>query len=168
VVDEAIFTTPAHPNWGGTALINPMGELIGLGSLQLEQAREKGRSEHLNMIVPTDVLKPILDDLLKYGRPNRPVRPWLGCYATQVEDKIVLVGLSNNGPAQRANLHTGDIVLEVAGQEVDDLADFFRGVWALGPAGVEVPLTIYRDGRTFEQKVVSGDRNTLLWKPRLH
>src|SRR6187549_108094 len=86
VLDEAIFTAPAHPNWGGTAVIGPAGELIGLGSLQLERAREKGQNEHLNMIVPIDDLKPILDDLLKFGRPNRPPRPWLGLYATEIED----------------------------------------------------------------------------------
>src|SRR3954470_2294890 len=90
VLDEAIFTAPAHPNWGGTAVIGPAGELIGIGSLQLEQAREGAPTEdHLNMIVPIDLLKPILDDLLTLGRPNRPPRPWLGLYATEVEDRVV-------------------------------------------------------------------------------
>jgi S1-C subfamily serine protease len=65
VLDEAIFTAPAHPNWGGTALIGPAGDLLGIGSLQLERARERGSNEHLNMIVPIDDLKPILDDLMK-------------------------------------------------------------------------------------------------------
>src|SRR5438105_15530224 len=81
VLDEAIFTSPAHPNWGGTALLGPSGELLGIGSLQLERAREKGPNEYLNMIVPIDDLKPILDEMLKFGRPNRPPRPWLGLYA---------------------------------------------------------------------------------------
>ena len=101
VLDEAIFTAPAHPNWGGTAVIGPAGELIGIGSLQLERARERGPNEHLNMIVPIDDLKPILDDLLKFGRPNRPPRPWLGLYATEIEDKIVVVGLASRGPRRR-------------------------------------------------------------------
>ena len=67
--------------------------------------------------------------------------------------------MSTSGPARRANLRTGDIVLAVAGDEVSDLAGFFRRVWSLGKAGVEVPLTVYRDGRTFEVRVASGDRN---------
>ena len=100
VLDEAIFTAPAHPNWGGTALIGPAGELLGIGSLQLERARERGAAEHLNMVVPIDLLKPILDDLLTYGRRNRPPRPWLGLYATEVEDAVVVVGLADRGPAQ--------------------------------------------------------------------
>src|SRR3954464_5382765 len=158
VLDEAIFTAPAHPNWGGTAVIGPKGDLIGIGSLQLEQPRENG-PEHLNMIVPIDLLKPILDDLLTLGRRNRPARPWLGLYATEVNNRVVVVGLSNRGPARKADLRTGDVVLEVGGGEVKDLAGLFRRIWSLGNAGVEVPMKIYRDGRTIELRVPSGDRN---------
>jgi S1-C subfamily serine protease len=167
VLDEAIFTAPAHPNWGGTAVIGPKGDLIGIGSLQLEQPRENG-TEHLNMIVPIDLLKPILDDLLTLGRRNRPARPWLGLYATEVNNRVVVVGLSNRGPARKADLRTGDVVLEVGGAEVKDLAGLFRSIWSLGNAGVEVPMKIYRDGRTIELRVPSGDRNRFLKGPRLH
>jgi S1-C subfamily serine protease len=168
VLDEAIFTSPAHPNWGGTALLGPAGDLLGIGSLQLERARERGDNEHLNMIVPIDDLKPILDDMLKFGRPNRPPRPWLGLYATEIENKIVVVGLASRGPARSADIRTGDIVLSVAGREVRELSTMFRKVWSLGHAGVEVPLLIYRDGRTFEVTVASGDRTRFLKGPSLH
>ncbi|MGB8103578.1 MAG: S1C family serine protease, partial [Pseudolabrys sp.] len=109
VLDEAIFTYPAHPNWGGTALISGTGKLIGIGSLQLERARG-GKNEHLNMVVPIDLLNPILDDLRKFGRVNRPVRPWLGLYSTEIEDKVVVVGIAPKGPAARAEIKTGDVV----------------------------------------------------------
>ena len=168
VVDEAIFTAPAHPFWGGTAMIGRAGELLGIGSLQVQQVRDTGTPEPLNMIVPIDILKPILEDLLTLGRPNRPPRPWLGLNATEIDDKIVVARVSTSGPARRANLRTGDIVLAVAGDEVSDLAGFFRRVWSLGKAGVEVPLTVYRDGRTFEVRVASGDRNRFLNGPSLH
>ena len=168
VLDEAIFTAPAHPFWGGTAMIGRAGELLGIGSLQVQQVRESGTPEPLNMIVPIDILKPILEDLLTLGRPNHPPRPWLGLNATEIDDKIVIARVSNGGPARRANLRTGDIVLAVADREVSDLAAFFRRVWSLGKAGVEVPLTIYRDGRTFEARVTSGDRNRFLKGPSLH
>jgi len=168
VLDEAIFTSPGHPNWGGTALIGPAGDLIGIGSLQLEQAGEGGRSEALNMIVPIDLLPPILDDLLAFGKPNRPPRPWLGLYATTVEDRVVVVGLATGGPAQRADLQSGDIVLAVDGAPVDELAGFFRRVWSRGEAGVAVPLTIYRDGRTLDLKVASADRNRFFKTQSLH
>jgi S1-C subfamily serine protease len=168
VLDEAIFTAPAHPFWGGTAMIGPAGELLGIGSLQVQQVRESGTPEPLNMIVPIDILKPILEDLLTLGRPNRPPRPWLGLNATEIDDKIVIARITNGGPARRANLRTGDIVLAVADREVNDLAAFFRRVWSLGKAGVEVPMTIHRDGRTFEARVTSGDRNRFLKGPSLH
>jgi len=168
VLDEAIFTTPAHPNWGGTALIGAGGDLLGIGSLQVQQSREGGKAEHLNMIVPIDLLKPVLDDLLTMGRPNRPPRPWLGLYATEIENRLVIAGLAGRGPAERAELHIGDIVLAVGGTQVHDLAGLFRRVWSLGHAGVEVPLTVYRDGRTFEVRVESSDRGRFLKAPSLH
>ncbi|HET9717998.1 MAG TPA: S1C family serine protease [Pseudolabrys sp.] len=167
VLDEAIFTFPAHPNWGGTALIAADGGLIGIGSLQLERARE-GKNEHLNMIVPIDLLKPILDDLRKFGRANRPVRPWLGLYSTEIEDKIVTVGVAPKGPAARAEIKVGDVVLAVKGERVSSLAGFYRKIWALGNAGVEVPLTLYREGVTFDVRVNSSDRARFLKAPRLH
>jgi S1-C subfamily serine protease len=168
VLDEAIFTAPSHPNWGGTALIGSRGELLGVGSLQLQQANDEGPSGHLNMVVPIDLLKPILDDMLKLGRPNHPPRPWLGLYATEVGNRVVIAGLASKGPARRANLQTGDIVLEVGGAEVNSLASLFRRIWSTGKAGVEVPLTIYRDGKTLEMRVTSGDRNRFLKGPSLH
>jgi len=168
VLDEAIFTAPAHPNWGGTGLIGPAGDLLGIGSLQLERPGENGTPEHLNMIVPIDLLNPILDDLLTYGRRNRPARPWLGLYASEIEDRVVIVGMASRGPAQRSNLHTGDVVLAVAGTEVKDLATLFRQIWSLGDAGVDVPLLIYREGRILEMRIQSGDRNRFLKGPSLH
>jgi S1-C subfamily serine protease len=167
VLDEAIFTYPAHPNWGGTALISSAGELAGIGSLQVERTREQG-SEHLNMIVPIDLLKPILNDLRRFGRVDKPVRPWLGLYSTEIEDKIIVVGIAPKGPAARAELKTGDVVLEVAGERVSTLAEFYRKFWSLGDAGVEVPLTLYREGVTFECAVNSSDRARFLKTPRLH
>jgi S1-C subfamily serine protease len=167
VLDEAIFTYPAHPNWGGTALIAANGQLAGIGSLQLERARE-GKNEHLNMIVPIDLLKPILDDMRKFGRVNRPVRPWLGLYSTEIEDKVVVVGIAPKGPASRAEIKTGDVVVAVKGERVSTLGGFYRKVWAQGQAGAEVPLTLYRDGVTFDVRVNSSDRAKFLKGPRLH
>jgi S1-C subfamily serine protease len=168
VVDEAIFTAPSHPNWGGTALIGQAGDLIGIGSLQLQEGREHGPPGDLNMIVPIDLLKPIFDDLLTLGRPNKPPRPWLGLYATAIEDKLVIVGLAKDGPAQKADLRTGDVLLSVAGGQVRELAGLYRKVWSLGAAGIEIPITIYRDGKTIETRIKSGDRTRFLKAPKLH
>jgi S1-C subfamily serine protease len=167
LLDEAIFTHPAHPNWGGAGMISHSGELIGIGSLQLERARE-GKNEHLNMVVPIDLLKLILDDLRKFGRVNKPARPWLGVYSTEIEDKVVVVGIAGKGPAARAEIKTGDVILSVAGENVTTLAGLYRKVWSLGNAGVEVPLTLYREGVTFDVRVNSSDRAKFLKAPRMH
>lgn len=167
VLDEGIFTAPAHPNWGGTAMIGPKGDLLGIGSLQLERGGD-AEGQYLNMIVPIDLLKPILDHLLTSGQVKKPPRPWLGIYSTEAEGRIIIVGLAARGPAARADLRTGDIIVAVDGEEIDDLAILYRKIWSLGAAGVEIPLTIYRDGDTFDVRVNSGDRMRFLKSPKLH
>jgi S1-C subfamily serine protease len=167
LLDDAIFTQPAHPNWGGTGLISNRGELIGIGSLQLERERD-GKSDFVNMIVPIDLLKPVLEDLRRFGRVNRPARPWLGMYSTEIENKVVVAGISAKGPAARAELKAGDVILAVKGEKISGQAQFYRKLWSLGPAGVDVPLTIYHEGVTFDVVLASTDRAKLLKAPRLH
>lgn len=167
LLDEAIFTYPSHPNWGGTGLINNTGELIGIGSLQLERERT-GRAEHVNMIVPIDLLKPVLNDLRRFGRVDRPARPWLGMFTTEIDNRLVVVGVASKGPAARAELKTGDVILAVDGDKVTSQAGFYRKLWSLGAAGVDVPLTVYHEGVTFDVTLTSIDRMKLLKAPRLH
>lgn len=169
LLDEAIFTAPSHPHWGGTGLINPAGELIGIGSLQVQQGSSGQQAPlDINMIVPIDLLKPVLDDLTTIGRPSKSPRPWLGIFAAEVGDRIVIAGMSRRGPASKSSLRIGDIVLSVAGRDVRGLPTFFRNVWSIGPAGAAVPLTINRNGRTMDVTVMSGDRRTFLRGPVLH
>ena len=167
VLDDAMFTAPAHPHWGGTAIIGPGGELLGIGSLQI-QHQAAGRVLPLNMAVPIELLQPIFDELVTLGRPDQPPRPWLGLFATEDEGRVVVVGFAGNGPAQRAGLREGDAVLAVDGQPVGDLAAFFRAVWTLGEAGVEVPLTLDREGDVFDVQVRSADRARMLKAKKLH
>ena len=59
-------------------------------------------------------------------------------------------------------------MLAVGGEKVTSLADLFRKIWSLGPAGVEVPMLVYRDGNTHELLIKSADRNRFLRGPTLH
>lgn len=167
VLDEALFTSPAHPQWGGAALLDTQGHLIGIGSL-LVQHEVNGEAVHANMFVPIDLLDPILDAMLKTGRSPYPPHPWLGMSTDQAEGKLVVSKLSPGGPAQRAGVKVGDMVLTVGELRLSTLAELFRAVWRLGTAGVEVPLTLARDGDVLRITVKSADRTDFLKKPNLH
>jgi len=167
VLDEALFTAPAHPQWGGAALVGENGRLIGIGSLLVQEA-VADRTVDGNMFVPIDLLAPILDEMLRFGRPARPPRAWLGIYATEMDGHVVIGGLAPGGPAERAGVRLGDLVLEVAGRRVAGLAETFRGIWDAGPAGSEITLTLSRRGAASRIQVRSAERSNFLKKPRLH
>ncbi|MEM7254023.1 MAG: S1C family serine protease [Pseudomonadota bacterium] len=168
LLDEAIFTAPAHPNWGGGALIGPDGTLRGIGSLLVQHVNQNDEAYNANMVVPIDLLKPILGDMLQFGRVNRAPRPWLGMMTTEYEGHLVVAGVVDDGPAESAGIEVGDVVLEVNGASVQGLAQMFREVWSLGEAGVSVPLTIYRKDSTSEYLIESVSRNARLKTPKLH
>jgi S1-C subfamily serine protease len=167
-LEEAIFTAPAHPFWGGAALIGLDGKLLGVGSLHVEQTSDPGQPREANMIVPIDLLPPILGDLLARGRVDRPPRPWLGVYSADADGRIVVAGVDERGPAAAAGLRRGDIVAAVGDARVADLPDFYRRIWRCGPAGAEIPLTIVRDERSLWLRVRSADRADYLKRPRLN
>lgn len=168
LLEEALFTAPAHPSWGGAALIGPGGKLLGVGSLVLQHRDQRGRKLDLNMCVPAALLHPILDDLLAYGRVNKPPRPWLGLYAADQEEGIVVASVAARGPAERAGLRAGDRILGIEGGDATDLAALWRSLWSAGAAGVKVTVIAERDGRKFSVPVASVDRASVLKAPRLH
>src|ERR1700739_2119075 len=168
VLDRAIFTAPAHPFCGGAALIRAHSRLIGIGSLHVQHANGRELRRDVNMVVPIELLPPILDDMLTYGRPNRPARPWLGLLAAEVEDAIVVAGLTEKGPASRAGLRPGDRILAVRDDPVASLAGLWRKVWAGDPAGCEVVMQVVRDDETLTVRILSADRTRFLRTPKLH
>jgi len=167
VLDEALFTAPAHPSWGGAALIGPDGRLLGIGSLLLQETRAEEPPQDANMFVPIDLFEAVRDDLLKFGKASGPARPWLGIYTTEVDGTVHVAGLAEDAPADKANLRVGDVVLAVGGAPVANLADLFHRIWALGPAGTIVPLTVARDGEELTIAVHSADRSDFLKAPEL-
>ncbi len=140
----------------------------GIGSLHAQRVTEEGQPQDINMIVPIDLLPPVLDDLLTYGRINKPPRPWLGVYSAESEGRIVVADVDERGPAAAAGLRRGDIISAVGDASVDDLGDFYRKVWNCGPAGAEIPIEVVRDRRSAWLRIKSADRGALLKKPRLH
>ncbi len=142
LLDAAIFTTPPHDNWAGAALVGRDGRLGGIGSLMVNNAAADDRALPGNMFVPIDALVGVLDDLLSHGRPRRPQRPWLGILIAENLGRLIVSHLAAEGPAEAGGVNVGDIILSVGGDPVVSLADFLRNVFALGEAGVAVPLML--------------------------
>ncbi len=166
LLEEAIFIAPAHPSWGGAALIDGNGKLVGLGSLRLQMSKG-GEIADINMAVPINLAKPILDDVLNQGAIGKPPRPWLGAFSAETNGEVVVMSVTENGPAAQAGLRRGDVISEIRDGEVDGLADFYRKVWDSGPPGAEIPMRVLRDGREAWLRIKSADRNDFLTKPRL-
>lgn len=166
LLDEAIFIAPAHPSWGGAALVDAQGTLLGIGSLRLQMASGNELSD-INMVVPIDIIEPIFDDLVQRGAAQKPPRPWLGSFCAEQNGKVVVMIVAADGPADKAGVKAGDIISDIGDREVRGLADFYRTLWSSGPAGVELTLRVVRDGREAWLRVKSVDRAAMLKKPQM-
>ncbi|MEP7206426.1 MAG: S1C family serine protease [Casimicrobiaceae bacterium] len=164
-LDSAIFTAPPTSRWSGAGLFGSDGRLLGIGSLVVRDALKGDASLPGNMFVPIDVLKPVLDDLVRAGRRTGPARPWLGISADEVQGRLFVTRVSPEGPAAKAGVATGDIILGVGRDGVRSQADFYRRIWAYGNAGMDIPLRVLHDLDILDIKVRSIDR-TEYFTPR--
>lgn len=160
LLEDAIFTSPPHPQFGGAALIGPDGNLLGIGSLVVRDAlRTQGENLPGNMFVPIDALEPIFAELLDRGRSSEPLRPWLGIYSEEHRGRLFITRVAEDGPAAQAGITPDTMVLGVAGNPVRGLEDFYRQIWAQGGPGTEITLNLLpRGGEPFDVVVQSGDR----------
>ena len=162
LLEDAILTTPPFANFGGAALISREGRLLGIGSLFTQILVPGFGLIPGNVFVPIDLLPPILADLLKTGRSGKAPRPWLGINVEEAHGRVFITRVTKGSPAEKAGLQVGDLILTVGGKAVNGLADFYRKVWALGNAGVEVPLSLLQGIQVKSITVHSGDRYQFL------
>ena len=159
LLEDAIFTAPPHPRYAGAALIGPDGKLLGIGSLLVNDALPGRESLAGNMFVPIDHLKPILTDLIRTGRARATPRPWLGLFTEEFRDKLIIMFVAPDGPAEQAGVQVNDLILKVAGQPVTDQADFYRKLWAVGEAGADITLTLLHGTEIKDLTIRSADRD---------
>ncbi|HTP97692.1 MAG TPA: S1C family serine protease [Casimicrobiaceae bacterium] len=164
-LDQALYTSPPMMNWSGAGLFDRDGRLLGVGSLIVREANDDEPKIPGNMFVPIDLLKPILADLVKSGRRAGPARPWLGLATDEVSGRLVVARVSPEGPADRAGIGAGDIILGVGSDSVRTQAEFYRKVWARGGAGTEIPLKILQGVDVKNVPVVSMDRVDYFKRP---
>jgi S1-C subfamily serine protease len=164
LLDNAVYTAPAYPDFGGAALISE-GKLVGVGSILASFALSGVGRVACNMFVPIDLLKPILQELVRSGRSGLPSRPWLGVNTAETEGRVVVTTVTPGSPAEQVGLRRGDIILAVGQQPVSGIAEFYRQVWSTGSAGVSVRLRVLQGESIRELIVKSVDRNERLRRP---
>lgn len=157
-LDYALYTSPPTPNWSGAALIDRDGKLLGIGSLIVREATTEDPKLPGNLFVPIDLLKPILDDLVREGHRAGPARPWIGVAADEVQGRLVITRVSPDGPADRAGLAVGDIILGVGADAVRTQAQFYERLWNRRRAGDDVPLKVLQGVDVKDVNVHSIDR----------
>jgi len=158
MLEEALFTAPPHPAWSGAALINREGKLVGVGSLIVGEAVSGSDKTPGNMFVPIDLLTPILGDLISAGRKTGPGRPWLGLNTEELRGRLFVSRVTPEGPAEKAGIKRGDVVVGVNGEQPKNLADFYRKVWAQGSAGASIALDVLQDSKVKRLNVRSINR----------
>jgi S1-C subfamily serine protease len=159
MLDDAIFAMPPYPVFGGAALVDANGRLLGVGSLFVSDAMGPGEHGPGNMFVPVDLLKPILADLIADGRSAESPRPWLGMITRETRGGLFVARASYDGPAQLAGVLPGSLVLGLQGKPIRSQEDFYRRLWAAGKPGVTVRLTLIDpEGEPRDVDIVTGDR----------
>lgn len=162
LLEDALFTAPPHSNFGGAALFDRRGDLIGIGSLNLPDHVGDGSGDPANMFVPVNALKPILDDLITTGRRAGPPRPWLGFYPRELRQRLYISRVAPGSPADESGLEQGDQIVSIDSVPVSSLETLYETLWDLGISGVIVPLEIVRKGRPVTLKIKSSDRYRFL------
>ena len=166
LIEDALFSVPPLKEYGGAALIDGNGHLIGIGSLIVNDAVPSHRPVFGNMFVPVDLLAPVIDELIATGRRSRPGAPWLGVSIDEAEGRVFITRLSMAGPGETAGLEPGDFIIGVNGKRVRGMEDYLRKVRSQGRAGDDIALDVVPRGArdlTIRRVVVpSIDRNDWL------
>ncbi len=160
ILDQAIYTSPVHPNWAGAALIGQQGKLYGIGCLLIQDVEQSNKVDGYNMFIPVNTITPFIDEIIANGGRNKRPRPWLGILVHDDDGQLIITGIFSGCPADKAGLKLGDIILSVNNIPVTSLSNLFREIWKLGDSGVEVPLSIVRDGERIDIHVKSSDRES--------
>lgn len=155
MLDRALFVAPYNSAFGGAALVDQTGAVVGITSLRL------GETPFVNLAIPIEQFLGGKDELIAKGRvESRRPRPWLGLYTREMDGGVVVAGVSPIGPARTAGFRPGDRIVRVNGEAISSQADFYRRLW-LGSPGQEVQLVVMRAARLEAITVRSVDRYRL-------
>jgi serine protease DegQ len=152
-----------NPGNSGGALVDTSGRLVGINTAIYS---ESGGSLGIGFAIPAQAAHTIMEQIIKNGAVTRG---WLGiepqditrdlarAFGLKQDEGIIIASVLRNGPAWRAGIRVGDIVLKIGDEAVHDSIGFLNQIAPL-PPGQDVTLTIRRDGRTREMTVQVGQR----------
>lgn len=151
-LEEAVLTTAMNPGFGGGPLLDALGQMIGVLSLNLNSAKE------MTLAIPIDLFHRVKERIFTFGSiTDRVPRPWMGMYSEPVEGGVAVIGLIPNGPASRAGIEVKDVILEVDHTEVTGRRELYELMWRK-QAGDELTFTVQRGEEVLEIRVISMDR----------
>jgi len=153
MLDRAIMTTVINPGLAGAALLDSDARLIGVVSLGLAAP---GR---YSLAIPLELFLRHRDEMEREdGARARPRRAWVGFYPQGFDGGVVITGVVPGGPADRAGLERGDLVLSVDGTSVSTLRELYRAIWRK-TAGEPLSLQILRESAIRVVEVETGNRD---------
>jgi S1-C subfamily serine protease len=153
MLDQAILTTAMNPGFGGGPLLDALGQMIGVVSLNLNSPKE------MSLAIPIDLFHRVKDSVFTFGEvAGRRPRPWVGIYTEAVEGGVAVIGLIPNGPSSRAGLEVKDVILELDNVEISGRRELYEAMWRRR-AGDELTFTVQRGEDIHEVRVRSVDRS---------
>lgn len=161
-LDEALFTAPARPHHSGAGLFNERGELVGIGSLFVADAAGGATRMPGNMFVPTDLLSPILPELLARGRSRISERAWMGVNCAELAGRVRVLRVTEDSPADVAGVEPGDLIVALDGEAVASVEALWKALWKGQGSERAVRLEIERGGQPRTLTVHTVDRAATL------
>jgi S1-C subfamily serine protease len=156
MLPRAFIVSPAVSSWGGSAMVDERGRVVGIVSLRLGED-----PSYVNLAVPLETFLPIKDELITAGRvASRRPRPWIGLHTRANTDGVFVDGFNESGPARTAGFQKGDRIVGVNGVRVTTQEEFYEQMWRR-VAGETIEVAVRRNNAVRVIPVRSIDRYTL-------
>jgi serine protease Do len=158
-----------NPGNSGGALINSAGQVVGINSLKISEEGVEG----LGFAIPSQDVKPIVEELLQYGKVKRP---YLGVELQDVSDfptttrleqlnlsedvtkGVVITAVEPSSPAAEAGLQAKDVMIAINGTKIDSISTLRKYLYTETKVGEQIKIELLRDGKTIDVSLKLSER----------